>query len=347
MIVNQIFTKRQTILSYSLKELNQMYAQEQIKIRAVSQHRVRAIKKYILENAEDDNIYFPPVIACVKEGELNGGKPNNFVIIDGSTRMRAFFQIEDMLMKAIKGEKESAVKAGYKLLYTLDKIEIAVQIFEGLSEKEMDQLYIDLNTRGKKVALSKRISYDSRNELNKITNHLLKTNEELKMAGVEMEKTAIVRPSNKNLLTLTQLRQIISIFLTGKFSKHEVDFNVVTTLKMEEVIDLINTFFKELFLLYPAKYIGDAEESMLSNYPLIVAVVLYATKGLLNTSYESRKRIIVERMIKLRQIDWKRSNQQWLEFNGAYKGSKQKYYYLKNTKQNIDLLADWLNKMGR
>lgn len=347
MIINNVFAKRQTIISYSLRELQDMYLEGRITIRDVSQYRVRAIKKYIIDNVNKENIYFPPLIACVNEGGLDKGKPANFVIIDGSTRMKAFIQLEDLIMKAINSEKKPAVKAGYKLLHSFDEIEIAVQIFEGLSEREIDQLYIDLNTRGKKVALSKRISYDSRNKLNMITNILLNTNDQLKIAGVEKEKTAIVRPNNKNLVTLTQLRQLVSIFLTGRMSKNEIDSKITTTLSMEEIIDLINTFFHELFLLVPAKYVGDAEESMLSSYPVLISVVLYATGGLLHSSYETRKRVIIDRMQKLREIDWKRRNEEWLKFQGAIKGRKQKFYQITNTKQNINQLVTWFEEVGR
>lgn len=39
-----------------------------------------------------------------------------------------------------------------------------------------------------------------------MTNEILQVNELLKVAGVEQEKHAVMRPKNKNLVSLSQLR---------------------------------------------------------------------------------------------------------------------------------------------
>jgi DNA sulfur modification protein DndB len=176
----------------------------QVSLREINKLQVRAIKRYILENANSERIYFPPIVADVKEGSLAKGKPNEMTIIDGTQRLKALCQIEELGYRAIKSEKEEDIKKGYKLLHFLEVSRIAVLLFESLSIDEADQLYIDLNTKGKKVALSKRIAFDSRNELNRITNKVLLTNKQLKTAGVEEEKRAVVRPNNKKLLSLSQ-----------------------------------------------------------------------------------------------------------------------------------------------
>jgi hypothetical protein len=77
------------------------------------------------------------------------------------------------------------------------------------------------------VSLSKRIAYDTRNEINRITNDILRDNGFLREAGVELEKRAVMRPTNQNLLSLSQLHS-------------------------EENSELITGWFRELFALHPA-----------------------------------------------------------------------------------------------
>ena len=250
------------------------------------------------------------------------------------------------MLKATNSENEEEMKKGYKLLYLLEHTQLALQVFEGFTPEEKDQLYIDLNTKGKKVSLSKRISYDSRNHINQITNMVLQTNKGLQTAGVEMEKAAIIRPSNKKLLSLTQLRQIVGIFLTGKIQHSTAELTFKVPLESREYIDLINVWFDELFSICPAAMIGDYHESMLAGYPLLVSIALYANNGLVHSSFEKRKKALITRMDNIKTVDFSRKNEAWKQFSGTVKG-KEKYFYLANNKKNIEQLVNWLQLQGR
>jgi DNA sulfur modification protein DndB len=346
MIVNEVFSKRQSITTYKLRELIEMFMNGRLQLRDVNQLHVRAIKKYIFENAGAEQIYFPPIVANLEEGSLEDGKPSKLTVVDGSQRIKAFSQLDEMIIRAIKGENQEDIKKGYQLLYTLENTEIAVQIFENLTKEEADQMFIDLNTRGKKVALSKRIAYDSRNDLNQITNRVLQTNDQLKIAGVEMEKRALIRPTNKKLLSLSQLRLIVGIFLTGKLLHRSTDVTWEKTLTTEEYIELINCWFDELFKLYPAKTIGDYNESILAGFPMLVSVAFYANKGMKGFSFEKRKETIIMRMHQLQNVNWQRTNPLWEQFKGSRKG-REKYFYLANDKTNIQQLVKWLESQRR
>lgn len=342
MIVSDVFTKRQSIATYTLNELSTLVSSSQITLRQVNKLHVRAIKKYILENVLTEQIYFPPIVANVSY--LGTEKPQELTIIDGNQRIAALCRMEEMGYSAAKSDEREKMKIGYKLLQFVQHAEIAVQIFEGLSEEEADQLYIDLNTKGKKVALSKRIAFDSRQELNIITNTILKTNTQLNIAGVEIEKRAVVRPANKKLLSLSQLRQIVAIFLTGKMVFRTVGDRYETNLEADEYIQLIHTWFDELFQLYPPERIGDFQVSMLANHPLLISIAYYANKGLGRTGREERKQELVKRMAKLVDVDFNRQNPIWKEFKGTARAG---YYYLANDKADIEKLVSWLEKQGR
>ncbi|WP_462413745.1 DNA sulfur modification protein DndB [Neobacillus sp. Marseille-QA0830] len=342
MIVNDIFAKRQTITTYTIQELSALIKNGLVKLRVVNKLHVRAIKKYIIENALTGQIYVPPMVATVDK--LGKDKPVELTIIDGNQRLKAFCQIEEMGYRAARSENEEEMKKGYKLLHFVDHTEVAIQIFEGLTKEEAEQLYIDLNTKGKKVALSKRIAFDSRKELNIITNTILTTNKELKTAGVEIEKRAVVRPTNKKLLSLSQLRQIVATFITGKMVYRANDDHYDTVLPAKDYVKLINLWFQELFLLYPPERIGDFHESMIANYPLLASLAFYANKGMEKNSLEERKKELVKRMRQLQQVDFNRMNTCWKEFKGT---ARTGFYYLSSDKNNIEKLVTWLQQQGR
>ncbi|WP_269051105.1 DNA sulfur modification protein DndB [Sporosarcina sp. G11-34] len=241
--------------------------------------------------------------------------------------------------------KRRETNKGLQLLYTLDKIEISVQVFEGLDTNEADQLYIDLNTKSKKVALSKRISFDSRNEINQTTNEVLHGNRLLKEAGVEQEKRAVMRPKNKNFVSLSQLRQLVAYFITGKRISSSLAFKAEMTSQNDENIALINVWFEEVFKLHPVKTIGNYEVSMLASFPLLYAVAVYASEGLEEESVEGKAQTIVSRMQHLKKVNWARSKPEWRKFKGSERG-REKYYYLANDKKNIEALISWLRRQG-
>jgi DNA sulfur modification protein DndB len=346
MIIHQVFSKKQTMITLTIRELTKRVIDGRVLLREVSQPHVRSIKRYIFDNVQTGQVYFPSFVAHLEEGELVDGVDGVLSIIDGSHRIKALVQLEEMMHKALNSEKEDDLKKGYKIQYLFEHTLLSFQTFEGFTVEEKDQLYIDLNTKGKKVSLSKRIAYDSRSHINQITNYVLQLNENLQLSGVEMEKAAIIRPGNKKLLSLTQLRQIVSIFLTGKALHSTAEITVKHPLETHEYLHLINVWLDELFTLCPASIIGNYRESMLAGYPLLISVALYANDGLVFASFERREKILRERMAKLKQIDFSRKNDRWLQFNGSIKG-REKLFQLANNKNNIAQLVKWLEQQRR
>ena len=345
MIINDVFTKRQTIIPYKLEEIIQMLSEGRLTIRETNTTQVRMIRKYIFDNIETDQIYLPPIVARLVEGSLDDGKPTKLSIIDGSQRIKALSQLETLVMKSIVSDDEEEWKKGFTMDYSLPKVELAVQIFEGISEDEADQMFIDLNTKGKKVALSKRIAYDSRNSINLMTNQLLETNRLLRKAGVEQEKHAVMRPKNKKLLSLSQLRALVALFSTGRSVKSQAALDTIHPNQMDESIELITMWFDKLFKLHPAVTIGNYNLTMLASFPLLTAVATYVLEGVEDVSFIEKKQEIARRMDRLQVVDWARENPVWREFNGSERG-KDKYFYLQDDKKNMVALVAWLRSKG-
>lgn len=346
MIIYEVFSKRQRMIALSLNEIITMVKEEKIALRETNPLHVRRIKKYIQNNTSINEIYFPPLVATLSQEEFEKEKPAKITIIDGSTRLKALVQLETSIVKTIKSEDAASIKKGYKMLNTLEQTSFAFQLIEGLHEMDVDQLYIDLNTKGKKVALSKRISYDSRSILNRITNSILKSNDDLNSAGVELEKRSINIPKNKNLLSLSQLRQLVDIFIFGNLIHNKDHIDSLSEMSEFDYVELINSWFQQLFTFYPVKKIGNFHHSQLASFPMLVSIVLYANRDLKDVPFQQRKKIMIERMEAIKNIDWSRKNKVWREFLGKYKG-KERYFYLNYNKSNLTRIVAWLEAERR
>lgn len=343
-MIRQVFDKRQAIYVYELPDLMQMLEEDKLEMRDVSKEQVRQIRAYIVDNLLDNNVFLPPLVATTSE-ELTEEAPTSLKIIDGSHRLKALLSLPKYGERFIFQEDAEKTKLGFALKYAVPKITVAIQVIDRLSEVEGNQLFLDLNTRGKKVALSKRIAYDSRDDINLTTNRLLQSNKQLQIAGVEVEKAAVKRPNNKKFLSLAQLRNIVGIFLTGKDVESKISVKMNGNVNFQDGYELTNTWLEELFKLYPAKKIGDYELTMLASYPLILALVHYVLHDSEKCTVEEKKRLIVERMQRLEGIDWRRKQDVWLQFDGKYQG-KEKYYYLQKDKATIQSLVRWLQLKG-
>lgn len=217
-----------------------MWGEGKLHVRNKNQLQIRKIRNYIFENVVAEQIYLPSLVAAIEQGNLTEGKPARLTIIYGTQRILALAQINSLLVSRIHSDIDEERKQGKKLLHSLNDTELAVQIFEGLSTNETDQLYINPNTKSKKVSLSKRIAYDSRNEINRITNEIQMGNGLLRKAGVELEKRAVMRPNNKNFISLSQLRKIVELFAIGKTVSSNPAQDKLFPMASEETVELIN-----------------------------------------------------------------------------------------------------------
>lgn len=344
MIFESVFNAKQALFTYSIPELMEMENEGRLETRTTRKENVRKLRSYITDNYSTGDIYLPPLVASCQEGELEG-KPTQLVIIDGNHRLKAFLQLETYILRGMSSVNDVEYSEAINLRRVLDTIEVPFQIFEGLSIEEVNQLYIDHNRKGKKVGLSKRIAYDSRDKINVVTNRVLHANGQLKEAGVEQEKNAVMRPANKNLISLAQLRQLVELFIkeidTGQKTKTDVD-----SLREEEYcIALVNSWFEELFMLYPAKSIGNFHESMLANFPLLFAVASFTVDSIGGLAFEDQMKTVQRRMRNLSTINWERDQDFWTRFEGDVKG-REAYFFLDASKSNRKALIDWLQQKG-
>ncbi|GAE27610.1 hypothetical protein JCM9140_3763 [Halalkalibacter wakoensis JCM 9140] len=335
---------KQNMLVMNIKDLIELVETKQLQYREPNQYRVRLFKKYI-ENNIEGNIYIPPLIvnSSIQSSLLNDPV---LTVIDGSVRIKAICQLRQLVKEKLSSEEVEEIWIGEKIRDFIDEGYVSIQSFEGLSTDTVNQLYIDFNTKGKKVALSKLISYDSRSEINRITNDVLEQNENLQRAGVEMEKRAVIKPVNENLLSLSQLRKLIAVFIKEdlliKIPKGPIDSN----LTKDEHVELVTRWFDSLFKLEDPYTIGMYNKNILSSFPLLHALAYYAIKDTSQMTFSEKMNEIETRMSALSIIDFSTTNPIWSTFNSR-KSVKDDFTILENSQKNIQNLATWLETQSR
>ncbi|MGC4379365.1 DNA sulfur modification protein DndB [Fictibacillus sp. Mic-4] len=333
----------QSYMTLSLEEIIVMMKNHQFELRDSYAKRVKQLKEYFMDNEKTNHIYIPPIVVNTMDDPSKSKTLRKYQVIDGSQRLEAIRLLHQTIMNKTDSHDDREMEEAYKQLKSFKESSLAFQVFHGLTEKSRDQLFVDFNTKGKKVALSKLIAYDSRTEINQITNLVLLQNESLKRAGVETEKRALIKPPNRNLLSLSQLRLIVTVFLIGEL-KMDVPEKITRKKSREDHVDIINTWFQCLFQLQPPETIGDYEVTMLASHTVQLALAYYAIKGTKNLSVNEQKKTVVQRMDKLKAVNWDYSNKKWREFKGRRKGKKG-YFYLEHERANVIKLVDWFESV--
>jgi hypothetical protein len=336
---------RQTIKLFKVKELLSYIKEDKIKFFDVGQARVRTIRNYLVDNILNNEIYLPPiVIATNLKNETDNSR--ELTIIDGNGRLNALSQIELVVQKKEKSLNMEEIAESEALRIFINEGVVAAQIYHGLTDEKVKQIYVDLNTKGKKVALSKLISYDSRNEINRISNEVLDQNVQLNIAGVELELKSLIKPNNKSFLTLSQLRKLIATFFTCEIKSELPKGPIKNKLSYEENIETINLWFSILFKLRSPESIGDYNQTILASFPFLQSLCYYAVKDTQKLDFESKKKIIEGRMLKLTDFDFSTDRTEWENFNGVRKG-KGNYFYFSPNKENILRIEKWITEFTK
>lgn len=323
----------QRIAIFTVQEIAQMVEQQKMILRNTELRHTRKIRQYVMEQFMNGDIYIPPITVSDNDGV--------YYVIDGNSRIRGILDILPQLSRLILSENLEEQKKATQLNASLSDVPLAFQIYSDFTQQEREQLYLDANTKGKKVALSKRIAFDSRNTINIVTNELLQQHEALRFAGVEQEKVSMNRPANKNFLSLSQLRALIALFIVGK----EAESNIYTQHVDEELIErrlpVLNAWLDELFKLEGPEKIGDYHISILASFLFVRALAYYALKGEEFIATSKKADYVRGRMKMLKHISWETCQPMWERFDGKYRGTSG-LYFVNSNKKTLNQIIEWL-----
>lgn len=327
----------QYVTIFTVQEIAEKVQQQNMVLRKTEARHTRKIRQYVMEQFMTGDVYIPPIVASENDG--------NLYIIDGSTRLQGILDILPLVNRLMLSDDLEEQTKAIQLSASIGDVPLAFQVFKNFTKKQQEQLYLDANTKGKKVALSKRIAFDSRNTINTVTNELLQQHEALRFAGIEQEKVSINRPANKNFLSLSQLRAIVALFVVGKETESGLHTQHVDNDLIEKRLPLINAWLDELFILEGPEKIGDYQISILASFLVVRALAYYALRGEEFVTTDNKEAFIRNRMKALNHISWESCQPLWQQFNGSYRAGGQ-LYFLQNDKTTLNSIIDWLCLQG-
>jgi len=266
--------------------------------RVINKSRVPVISRYITENPEnylfssitasiDGDVMFEPLAEQglgYKMGTLTIPLSARFVINDGQHRRAAV---------------EHALKEKPELRFET----ISVVFFLDGGLKKSQQMFADLNQHVVRPTRSLGILYDHRNEISKLTVALADTVPVFK-GHIEKAKTTIPNRSNK-LFTLSVLFQATKAVLNKKTNSKSVT---------DEEMKLAREFWIEVIKHMPEwQWVAEKKVTcaeLRKDYVHVHGVVLHAigyAGGALLEQYPNEWK---ERLARLEEIDWARSNRE-------------------------------------
>ncbi|SFA86042.1 MULTISPECIES: DNA sulfur modification protein DndB [unclassified Bacillus (in: firmicutes)] len=278
--------KRKTLFCVTIQELTDCVREGRVITKQVTPSRVKAITHSLFMNAEKQQLFFSPMVANLESGNLEHWVDGKISIIDGSHRLKAFQHLAEIMEKSILSERKGRAKIGWNIYYLMQNCRIPIQIYEGLSEKEQSQLYIDLHK--KKMTRSNKILLSKDTYINWISNYLFKVDAE---GGNEGTKKA---------MSLSQLKKIVNIFVTGKLIQGDKNASFKPCLRREEYVQLIH-YWKNTLNEMCAR--NTTLSSLCDHFTNIVAIAQFVNHKYENASCAEREQILQERMGGLEKME--------------------------------------------
>lgn len=275
----------------SVEELLEIYVIDHTVNRDIQHHKILKLNKYLDEIDSELGIYIPAIILShegnepIKEDNFFiFEKKKNFIVLDGQHRIKAFeYFLENNTDKSKKN--------------TILQSKITTQIYFNLTDREKRQLFIDINSRARRVSKNLAVKYDDRDPVNTLINDLLKNekNNPLLKMGVDRDKSRIVRPSNKNWISARRLSYFINYLLFGVTRLSETNKSILKN-QYEEVLSFLQQYFVFLESSLPSNP-GEVKENILGHEALQNAIAVVSHNNIIK--------------IKNNKLDWEKN---WRDF---------------------------------
>lgn len=261
-----------------LKDLLKVYKINQNINRDINYTRIPKLTKYIDGFDVSPGVFFPALVCAYKgnpmqdynaeTSELEISNGVHLVVIDGQHRIKA-------LESYINNPKNDATKKEQVL-----NSDFTLQLYFGLNEEDMKNLFADINSNSVKVSMSLITSYDSREILNVLTNELYEVSNYLQMIGVEFKKSRISRPKDKDFITSARLKKFLAILLFGKANLSITEEQLLKE-KYDNILSFLDRFFY-IFTISVPKNPGNALEYVLGHEAVQNSIALVIHQSIYN-----------------------------------------------------------------
>ncbi|OMD80419.1 MULTISPECIES: DNA sulfur modification protein DndB [Paenibacillus] len=320
--INSLKTKGLMSTQIFIKDLLSLYKLDLEVNRDLSYNRLPDLIKYYAKFQSEAGIFLPALVFSFRENpnydvDKNALILNNssrLVVIDGQHRIKA-------MEKYIERIKDETQKQEF-----LNSV-ITSQIYLGLNKEDERKLFSDINSNAKKVSMSLITQYDSRDVMNLLVQELHRLSTPLKTAGIELNKSKVIRPANKAFSTGMRLKFFISYLLFGKKKISPRDEKILK-LQYDEIVSFLNKFFSILFSTLPSTP-GDVLKYILGHETTQNAIALYLNESLMIEDTEMLGWIDdwETEVEQLAIIDWSVKNIDWNKWTIINNNSEKKISY--------------------
>lgn len=259
-----------------IEELLEVYKIDQTVNRDIRYDKISQIENYINQIDSELGIYLPAIILSYEgedpypeNNEYLFEKTRSFLVLDGQHRIKA-------LENFIKKEKDE-----HKVRKILDS-KITIQVYFNLTQQEKRQLFIEINGNSKRVSQNVSVSFDDRNPMNSLVTDLLKnksSNPILKM-GVEQKLSKIVRPSNKNWISMIRLSRFVSFVLLGTQEPSKSNKTIIKK-QYEEIYYFLQQYFILLATALPDEP-GNVRKNILGHEAIQNTIAIVCHKNIIS-----------------------------------------------------------------
>ncbi|MBW4558080.1 MAG: DNA sulfur modification protein DndB [Trichormus sp. ATA11-4-KO1] len=271
--------------------------------RKLNPTRVKAIARYILETYEDGTTFFPPICVNVqprptyRDGSLY--LPYHSVALRLTDGQHRCYGIRQSLLDIQAQQSEYAI--------ILSQLEIGVLIYAGLPLEEERQAFRDQNLLVQRPSVSLSHMFDKRSPTVLIAKDLLQRVPQFRN-NVEMVENGLGK-HNPKLLTLSTLVTATKYMFPNLNSKKDLELR----------IDWAATFWAAVASILPddpwkikskEERTDQRQESLTVNAVVFQALGMLARDLLLENVPEQE---LVKWLNRLREIDWRKRNEFWLE----------------------------------
>ena len=260
--------------------------------RRINEARIPEIKRYILDNR--DTYVFSALSASI-DGEFQFTPFMDTDVGIFEVDMDAVFLIND------GQHRKAAIEAAMQEESTLEKETISIVFFDDEGLARSQQMFTDLNKYAIKTSNSLSTLYDSRDEVAVATKNII--NEIPFFKRFTDKERDILGKNSSKLFTLNMIYKANQKILhRDKCTNEDVKFLLdFWRLISDNIIEWQEVFNKTL-----------TKKALRENYIVALAITINAIGKLGRYFYDNRDLDMKDYLIKLKEIDWLRSNEMWV-----------------------------------
>ncbi|MCM3068517.1 DGQHR domain-containing protein [Priestia flexa] len=295
----------------SARDIFNIYEVDKAVNRDISYNRLKPLSAYIDSFDSPIGIFLPALVFSFK-GDLSelydkDAKqltiPNSIKlkVLDGQHRIKA---LEDLVSKT-----EDPYRKEILLNSTL-----TAQIYFNLVEQDERNLFADINSNAKRISMSLITKFDTRDIFRVLIRDIYHTSKPLQNAGVEFNKSRIVRPTSTLFFTAARLRAFIMKLLFGRITNLSKKNEKILEKNYDDILVFLEKFFNVFFDVLP-KTPGDVKSHVLGHEGIQNSIALYLNELIfLESSGKDDIQWIdnwEDELEKFRFLNWKVTNPLW------------------------------------